>query len=76
MDVFAPRFQNETAAREHLERIRWPDGPFCPHCGSFTCTRLEGKKHRAGLVQCNDCRQQFTVTVGTVFERSKVPLHK
>lgn len=76
MDVFAPRFQNEDAAREHLERIRWGKSPFCPHCGSFDCTRLEGKKHRKGLVQCNDCRQQFTVTVGTVFERSKVPLHK
>jgi transposase-like protein len=76
MDIFAPRFQNEDAAREHLERIRWGDDPFCPHCGSLDCTRLEGKKHRKGLVQCNDCRQQFTVTVGTVFERSKVPLHK
>jgi transposase-like protein len=75
-DVFQPRFQNETSAREHLERIRWGDTPFCPHCGSVDCTRLVGKKHRSGLVQCNDCRQQFTVTVGTVFERSKVPLHK
>ena len=75
-DIFQPRFQNEDAAREHLEQIRWGDTPFCPHCGSVECTRLEGKKHRKGLVQCNDCRQQFTVTVGTVFERSKVPLHK
>jgi transposase-like protein len=75
-DIFQPRFQNEDKAREHLERLRWPSGPFCPHCGSVDCTRLEGKKHRKGLVQCNDCRQQFTVTVGTVFERSKVPLHK
>jgi transposase-like protein len=74
--IYEPRFTNEEAARKHLEAIRWPDGPFCPHCGSFGCTRLEGKKHRAGLVQCNDCRQQFTVTVGTVFERSKVPLFK
>ena len=54
----------------------WPNGPFCPHCGSFGVTRLAGTHHRAGLVQCNDCRQQFTVTVGTVFERSKVPLNK
>ena len=78
MDITAPRFTNEDKAREHLEAIRWPDGPFCPHCGSFDATRLEGKKHRAGLVQCNEaeCRQQFTVTVSTVFERSKVPLHK
>jgi transposase-like protein len=76
MDITAPQFTDENAAREHLESLRWPDGPFCPHCGSVTVTRLEGKKHRAGLIQCNDCREQFTVTVGTVFERSKVPLHK
>ena len=76
MDITAPRFTDETAARQHLEALNWPDGPVCPHCGSLNATRLEGKKHRAGLVQCNDCREQFTVTVGTVFERSKVPLHK
>jgi transposase-like protein len=75
-DMTAPRFTDPDKAREHLEALRWPNGPFCPHCGSFDAKRLEGKKHRAGLVQCNDCRQQFTVTVGTVFERSKVPLNK
>ena len=76
MDITAPRYTNETAAREHLESLMWPEGPFCPHCGSLNATRLAGTHHRAGLVQCNDCRQQFTVTVGTVFERSKVPLNK
>src|SRR3990167_7980719 len=76
MDITAPRFTDETKAREHLEAIRWPEGPFCPHCGSLNATRLEGKKHRAGLIQCNDCREQYTVTVGTLFERSKIPLHK
>jgi len=76
MGITAPRFTDETAARKHLESLRWPDGPFCPHCGSFNATRLEGKKHRAGLVQCNDCREQYTVTVATLFERSKVPLNK
>ncbi len=78
MSIYEPRYTNETAARAHLEAIRWPDGPFCPHCGSYKATRLEGSKHRAGLVQCNEpeCRQQYTVTVGTVFERSKVPLFK
>jgi transposase-like protein len=76
MDITAPRFTNEDKAREHLESIQWPDGPFCPHCGSFNATRLEGTHHRAGLIQCNDCRKQYTVTVGTVFERSKVPLNK
>lgn len=76
MDITAPHVANETNARKHLEALRWPDGPYCPHCGSLNATRLEGKAHRAGLVQCNDCREQYTVTVGTVFERSKVPLHK
>src|SRR3546814_7691013 len=68
-NITAPHFHDETKAREHLEAIRWPEGPFCPHCGSFNATRLEGKKHRTGLIQCNDCREQYTVTVGTVFER-------
>jgi transposase-like protein len=87
MNVFEPRFQNEDAAREHLEALHWPEGPFCPHCGSMKATRLppqKGRKTKAhpegairnGVVQCNDCRQQYTVTVGTVFESSKVPLHK
>lgn len=75
-DILAPRYIDPVAARKHLEAIRWPDGPTCPHCGSFGATRLEGKKHRDGLIQCNDCRQQFTVTVGTVFERSKIALNK
>lgn len=87
MNVFEPRFQNEDAAREHLEALHWPEGPFCPHCGSVKATRLppqRGRKTKAhpegavrnGVIQCNDCRQQYTVTVGTVFESSKVPLHK
>lgn len=86
MSIYAPHFTNEDAAREHLESIRWPDGPFCPHCGSFNAKRLPpverkaAKGHaatvRKGVVQCRDCREQYTVTVGTVFERSKVPLYK
>lgn len=75
-DILAPRFIDPVAARKHLEALRWPDGPVCPHCESMDCTRLEGKKHRDGLIQCNNCREQFTVTVGTVFERSKVALNK
>ena len=57
---------------------RWPNGPFCPHCGNAdpkTITHLEGKAHRPGVYQCNACREQFTVTVGTVFERSKIALN-
>ncbi len=51
-------------------------GPVCPHCGATgeDVTKLEGKAHRAGLYQCSQCREQFTVTVKTVFERSKIPL--
>jgi transposase-like protein len=76
-DLTAPMFTDEVAARAHLEAIRWPNGPFCPHCGETeNVTRLDGKSHRAGLLQCNSCREHFTVTVGTVMERSHIPLHK
>ncbi len=76
-NLFEPRFQNADKAREYLEALHWPHGPVCPHCGAGDDQkRLEGKAHRPGLVQCNSCRQQYTVTVGTVFERSKVPLNK
>jgi transposase-like protein len=73
-----PHFQDATKAREYLEAIRWPDGPICPHCGSVSKGHyaLSGKAHRPGVYKCKDCREQFTVTVGTVFERSKVPLHQ
>lgn len=72
-----PIYHDETAAREYLESIRWPDGPVCPHCGEQRAVkRLKGKSHRPGLCQCNSCRGHFTVTVGTVYERTKVPLHK
>jgi transposase-like protein len=73
-----PHFQDATKAREYLEAIRWPDGPICPHCGSVSKDHyaLNGKAHRPGVYKCKDCREQFTVTVGTVFERSKVPLHQ
>ena len=76
-DLLAKRFTDETAARKHLERVRWPDGPICPHCGSIDrAHRIEGKSARPGLWFCAECREQFTVTVGTVFERSKIGLHK
>ena len=87
MDITAPRFTDENAAREHLESLMWPEGPFCPHCGSVNAKRLPpqarkvtaahpGGSVRHGVIQCNDCGDQYTVTVGTVFERSKVPLNK
>ena len=72
-----PRFNDEDAAREHLESVRWPHGPVCPHCGGTERnSRLNGTAHRPGLLFCGDCRSQFSVTVGTVFESSKVALHK
>jgi transposase-like protein len=85
-----PIFQDADKAREHLEAQRWPHGPVCPHCGCTGeehITAIKGARsrpsaahpegvERKGLYQCNACRQQFTVTVGTVFERSKVPLNK
>ena len=73
----APRFKDPNAAREYLEGVRWPDGPICPHCGVVGGHyQMRGKTQRKGLYTCKDCREQFTVTVGTVFERSKIPLHK
>jgi transposase-like protein len=76
-DITNPIFTDADKAREHLESINWPNGPHCPHCGEVeNVKRLEGKSHRAGLIQCNSCLGNFTVTVGTVFERSKIPLNK
>ena len=76
-DITDPIFSDVDKAREHLEALNWPNGPVCPHCGeSDRVHRLNGKSHRAGLVQCNACLKNFTVTVGTVFERSKIPLNK
>src|SRR3989449_6954576 len=72
-----PHFQTPEKARQYLERIQWPNGPVCPHCGSVSKEHyaLNGEAHRVGLWKCKDCREQFTVTVGTVFERSKIPLN-
>lgn len=76
-DVTATRFKSEAAARKHLEGVRWPNGPVCPHCGVVdNASRIKGKSARPGLWFCGACRKQFTVTVGTLFERSKIPLHK
>ncbi len=74
-----PIFQDETKAREALEAVLWSDGPFCRHCGNSDpdkIAKMQGKSARPGLHYCNECKREFTVTVGTVFERSKVPLTK
>jgi transposase-like protein len=72
-----PAFQDDNLGREWFEAHIWPNGPVCSHCGSFGegVKRLNGRKHRPGCFQCNACREQFTVTVGTVMERSKIGLH-
>jgi transposase-like protein len=72
-----PIYTNEEAARAHFERIRWPDGRTCPHCGTVgNSTLLKGKSTRPGLYKCKDCRKPFTATMGTIYERSHIPLHK
>jgi transposase-like protein len=79
-------------SREYIEKMRWPDGPICPHCGligeaykietkatpleRLKETRQRVRKPRKGLWKCKDCKKQFTVTVGTIFEDSHIPLNK
>jgi transposase-like protein len=81
--TLAQHFSNEDKAREFLEKMRWPDGPVCPHCGEVdNAYRLEPKPSkkdthvRKGVWKCAGCREQFTVTVGTIFEDSHIPLSK
>ncbi len=78
----APYFNDAESAREFLERMRWPEKPICPHCGSVAdhyslSAKAESKRPvRKGVWKCKDCREQFTVTVGTIFEGSHIPLNK
>jgi transposase-like protein len=77
MSLSDPIFHNDEAARLHLEAIRWPDGPYCPRCGEAEAvTRLQGKSTAPGLCICRSCRTKFSVTMGTIFERSHIPLSK
>ena len=72
-------FHSEPAAFEYLEKTLWPDGAVCPHCGTVgNATKLAGKATRTGVWKCNEkeCRKQFTVKVGTVFEHGRIPLNK
>jgi transposase-like protein len=74
-----PIFYDEDKAREALEAELWPNGVVCRHCGNADqakIAKMRGKSHRPGLYYCNECKDQFTVTVGTVLERSKIPLTK
>ncbi len=70
----SPHFQNEEAAREYLEKLRWPSGAVCPHCGVIgTAYTTKRGKYRCAE---KECRKDFSVTIGTVYERSHIPLHK
>jgi transposase-like protein len=75
-----PEFHDEAKAFEHLERIIWADGKACPHCGGVDritkVTANAAKRIRLGLWRCGDCKKQFTVKVGTVFEHARLPLNK
>lgn len=76
-DVTDSMFHDDDAARAHFETILWPNGPVCPHCKATEgLTRLQGKSHRPGLFQCNNCLGHFTVTNGSIMERSHVSLSK
>jgi transposase-like protein len=78
----AQNFSDEDRARSFLEKLRWPDGTVCPHCGVIgEATKLEGSAEsksrvRPGVWKCKGCQKQFTVTVGTIFEDSHIPLNK
>jgi transposase-like protein len=83
LNDLAQHFHDAESAREFLEKSRWPEGPVCPHCGEINnAFRLEpkpskkGKHVRKGVWKCGGCREQFTVTVGTIFEDSHIPLNK
>ena len=77
MNLTDPIYHDADKAREHIEKLHWPQGPHCPHCGSVEkITKLQGKSTRPGVYKCNACEKPFTVTVGTVMEDSKIPLNK
>jgi transposase-like protein len=78
MNLTDPIFTDADKAREHLEAVQWPNGPVCPHCGNVDAariTKLAGKSTRPGVYKCKECEKPFTVTVGTVFERSHIALN-
>ena len=78
-DLTNPIFHNEDAARAHFEALRWPQGPVCPHCGTVgNATEMKGRTTRPGLYKCKEreCRKPFSATMGTLYERSHIPLHK
>jgi len=75
-----PYFHSEEAAVGYLESVIWADGKTCTHCGGLDrITKVKAnpaKRIREGLWRCGDCKKQFTVKIGTVFEHMRLPLHK
>jgi transposase-like protein len=82
LDEINQRFSTDETAREYIESILWPHGAVCPHCQNCDQTKIWkiqpnlAKKIRAGLHRCAPCNREFTVTVGTIFEDSHIPLRK
>src|SRR6202008_806382 len=78
LDISNPIYRDDGAARAHLEKLLLAQGPSCPRCGvtGDRITKLQGKSTRPGVYKCKDCRKPFSVTVGTVMERSHIPLSK
>lgn len=77
MDLTAPIFTDEAKALAHFEAQRWPNGRACFHCGTVgNSTLMKGRTTRPGLYKCKDCRKPFTAVMGTVFEKSHIPMHK
>ena len=71
-----PRFRNEEAAYAYVEAMVWPNGRVCPHCGVIDNSgKLRGKSTRIGVYKCYACRKPFTVKIGTIFEKSHIPMH-
>ncbi|MBD3371621.1 MAG: hypothetical protein GF403_02765, partial [Candidatus Coatesbacteria bacterium] len=73
---FLNSFDTDEKCRSFLEEIRWPNGPVCPHCGHNKAWKTKTKTHRPGVYVCGNCDKQFTVTVGTIFEGTHLPLPK
>ena len=82
LDKIQQRFASDETAREYIESLLWPHGVVCPHCQNNDQAQIwkikanKEKKIRAGLHRCASCDKEFTVTVGTIFEDSHIPLRK